>query len=64
MIYVAFGAFAGHLRSLHRRDHTFDFSFVDKVIERFQTQGDTEVQRLGSELTDSIQSVLSDDHDA
>ena len=63
-IYVGFGAFAGHIRALHRRSQASEFDAVDRVIERFEKEGDGEVQKLAAELSESIQSVFRDDHDA
>jgi hypothetical protein len=63
-IYVAFGAFAGHIRTLHSRNQTSEFSAVKNTIARFENEGDSEVLKLAAELTECIQSVFSGDHDA
>jgi hypothetical protein len=59
-IYVAFGAFAGHLRGLRRRGQTSEFGAVDRVIERLHEEGDAEVRQLSAELVETIQSTPSE----
>ena len=59
VIYVAFGAFAGHLQRLERHRQTSEFSAVEATIARFLSEGDPEVQKLADELRESIDSVLS-----
>ena len=56
-IYVAFGAFAGHLRGMQRRVQTVEFDAIDKVIERFRQEGDAEVRELAAELVECIRSI-------
>jgi hypothetical protein len=56
-IYVAFGAFAGHLRGLQRRGQTSELGAVDGAIGRFQQEGDSEVRQLAAELVECIQST-------
>jgi hypothetical protein len=59
-IYVAFGAFTGHLRGLQRRGQTSEFEAVDGMIERLQEEGDIEVRQLAVELAEIIQSTPSE----
>ena len=59
VIYVAFGAFGAHLRSLQRRSKVSEFGDVDAVIERLQHDGDAEVRRLAAELIECLQSAPS-----
>ena len=59
VIYVAFGAFAGHMQRLQRLCRTSEFSAVERMLDRFRSEGDSEVQKLADELTESIHSVLS-----
>ena len=54
IIYVAFGAFAGHLGSLRRKDRTGELSAVGDTSDRFRAEGDPEVKRLATELIESI----------
>jgi hypothetical protein len=59
VLYVAFGAFAAHLRSLQRHGRTSEFPAVDSTISRLRDEGDAEVRKLAEDLRECIDSVLS-----
>jgi hypothetical protein len=59
VLYVAFGAFAEHLRSLQRRDQTSEFPAVGSAISRLRNEGDAEVRKLAEGLRECIGPVLS-----
>ena len=59
VLYVAFGAFAGHLQSLQRHGQTSEFPGVNLTISRLGQEGDEDVRKLAQELRECIDSVLS-----
>lgn len=58
-IYVAFGAFASHYRDLCESGQTSEFDAFDKVIKRFQQEGDAETRQLGAELVEGIADYMA-----
>ncbi len=59
VLYVAFGAFAAHLRSLRCHERTSEFPAIDSAISRLRNEGDEDVRKLAEDLRECIGSVLS-----
>ncbi|MDB6053405.1 MAG: hypothetical protein JWN25_928 [Verrucomicrobiales bacterium] len=59
-IYIAFGAFTGHLQRLAMRRKSSDLLLVNRLLVKLQKEGDQETRMLALELSQSLRSVLHD----